>query len=72
MRLLLDRGANVNARAQSRFSRADGRRAVSGRDAAINLLLDRGAAGGAAGRRRAGLQRQPVLPGLLRRQRHSA
>ncbi len=51
MKLLLDRGANVNARAKSRSQRAHGRRAVSGLGTSrINLLLDRGARRRPAGR----------------------
>jgi ankyrin repeat protein len=43
MRLLLDRGANVNARARSRFSALMVAAQYQEGDAAINLLLDRGA-----------------------------
>jgi ankyrin repeat protein len=43
MRLLLDRGADVNARAQSRFSALMVAAQYQDADAAINLLLDRGA-----------------------------
>ena len=43
MRLLLNRGANVNARAQSRFSALMVAAQYQDGDAAINLLLDRGA-----------------------------
>jgi ankyrin repeat protein len=43
MRLLLDRGANVNARAKSRFSALMVAAQYQEGDAAINLLLDRGA-----------------------------
>jgi len=43
MRLLLDRGANVNARAASRFSALMVAAQYQEGDAAINLLLDRGA-----------------------------
>ena len=47
MKLLLDRGANVNARAQSRYSALMVAAQYQGSDAAINLLLDRGAEVGA-------------------------
>ena len=43
MRLLIDRGANVNARAQSRFSALMVAAQYQDSTAAINLLLDRGA-----------------------------
>ena len=43
VRLLLDRGANVNARAQSRFTALMVAAQYQDGDAAINLLLDRGA-----------------------------
>ena len=43
MTLLLDRGANVNARAASRFSALMVAAQYQEADAAINLLLDRGA-----------------------------
>jgi ankyrin repeat protein len=43
MRLLLDRGANVNARAKSRFSALMVAAQYQDGDPAINLLLDRGA-----------------------------
>jgi ankyrin repeat protein len=43
MRLLLDRGANVNARAKSRFSALMVAAQYQDGEAAINLLLDRGA-----------------------------
>ncbi len=43
MRLLLDRGASVNARAKSRFSALMVAAQYQDGDAAINLLLDRGA-----------------------------
>jgi ankyrin repeat protein len=43
MRLLLDRGADVNARASSRFSALMVAAQYQEGDAAINLLLDRGA-----------------------------
>ena len=43
MRLLLDRGADVNARARSRFSALMVAAQYQEGDAAINLLLDRGA-----------------------------
>ena len=43
MRLLIDRGANVNARAQSRFSALMVAAQYQDADPAINLLLDRGA-----------------------------
>jgi len=43
MRLLLDRGADVNARAKSRFSALMVTAQYQEGDAAINLLLDRGA-----------------------------
>ena len=43
MRLLLDRGADVNARARSRFSALMVAAQYQDGDAAINLLLDRGA-----------------------------
>ena len=43
MRLLLDRGADVNARAKSRFSALMVAAQYQEGDAAINLLLDRGA-----------------------------
>lgn len=43
MRLLLDRGASVNARAKSRFSALMVAAQYQEGDAAINLLLDRGA-----------------------------
>ena len=43
MRLLLDRGASVNARSQSRFSALMVAAQYQDGDAAINLLLDRGA-----------------------------
>jgi uncharacterized protein len=43
MRLLLDRGANVNARARSRFSALMVAAQYQDGDAAIDLLLDRGA-----------------------------
>ena len=43
MRLLIDRGANVNARARSRFSALMVAAQYQEADAAINLLLDRGA-----------------------------
>ena len=43
MRLLLDRGANVNARAQSRFSALMVAAQYQEAAAAIDLLLDRGA-----------------------------
>ena len=43
MRLLLDRGANVNARAQSRFSALMVAAQYQDSTPAINLLLDRGA-----------------------------
>src|SRR6188768_1286502 len=43
MRLLLDRGADVNARAKSRFSALMVAAQYQEADAAINLLLDRGA-----------------------------
>jgi ankyrin repeat protein len=43
MRLLLDRGANVNARARTRFSALMVAAQYQDGDAAINLLLDRGA-----------------------------
>ena len=43
MKLLLDRGANVNARAKSRFSALMVAAQYQEGDAAINLLLDRGA-----------------------------
>ena len=43
MRLLLDRGADVNARARSRFSALMVAAQYQEADAAINLLLDRGA-----------------------------
>lgn len=43
MTLLLDRGANVNARAQSRFSALMVAAQYQDSSAAINLLLDRGA-----------------------------
>jgi ankyrin repeat protein len=43
MRLLLDRGANVNARAKSRFSALMVAAQYQEADGAINLLLDRGA-----------------------------
>lgn len=43
MRLLIDRGADVNARARSRFSALMVAAQYQDGDAAINLLLDRGA-----------------------------
>jgi|RhiMethySRZTD1v2_1073278.scaffolds.fasta_scaffold00733_14 ankyrin repeat protein len=43
MKLLLERGANVNARAQSRFTALMVAAQYQDGDAAINLLLDRGA-----------------------------
>jgi ankyrin repeat protein len=43
MKLLLDRGANVNARAKTRFSALMVAAQYQDGDAAINLLLDRGA-----------------------------
>ncbi len=43
MRLLLDRGASVNARSQTRFSALMVAAQYQDSDAAINLLLDRGA-----------------------------
>ena len=43
MRLLIDRGANVNARARSRFSALMVAAQYQDSEAAINLLLDRGA-----------------------------
>jgi ankyrin repeat protein len=43
MKLLIDRGANVNARAQSRFSALMVAAQYQDSSAAINLLLDRGA-----------------------------
>jgi ankyrin repeat protein len=43
MRLLLDRGANVNARAKTRFSTLMVAAQYQDSEAAINLLLDRGA-----------------------------
>ncbi len=43
MRLLLDRGASINARARSRFSALMVAAQYQEGDAAINLLLDRGA-----------------------------
>jgi ankyrin repeat protein len=47
MKLLIDRGANVNARAQTRFSALMVAAQYQDSTAAINLLLDRGAAVGA-------------------------
>jgi ankyrin repeat protein len=47
MKLLLDRGANVNARAKSRYSALMVAAQYQEGDAAINLLLDHGAAVGA-------------------------
>ena len=68
MKLLLDRGASVNARARNRFSALMVAAQYQDSAAAINLLLDRGAEVGRAGRgRRAGLQRQSVLPRVLLR-----
>jgi ankyrin repeat protein len=43
MKLLIDRGANVNTRAQSRFSALMVAAQYQDSEAAINLLLDRGA-----------------------------
>src|SRR4029079_16620843 len=43
MRLLIDRGADVNARARSRFSALMVAAQYQEGDAAINLVLDRGA-----------------------------
>jgi len=49
MRLLLDRGASVNARARSRFSALMVAAQYQGSEAAIDLLLDRGAEVGPPG-----------------------
>ena len=48
MRLLLDRGAEVNAKSKVRFTALMVAAAYQGSDAAMNLLLDRGARAGLA------------------------
>ena len=69
MRLLLNRGADVNARARTRFSALDGRGAVSGWRCSDQSAARSRRAGRRAIRWCTGLRREPVLPGVLRRER---
>ena len=68
MRLLLDRGADVNARARIAILGADGRGAVSGWRCGDQSAARSRCAGRRAIRRCAGLRRESVLSGVLCRE----